>query len=90
MCRRLACRGLFVGPSSGAYAHATLEIAATNRYRTLATVLSDTGERYGSTGMWTAVPGKREWHKRCRHQRRYQALASSPNVMHLITDYNFC
>jgi cysteine synthase B len=55
MCRRLARRGLFVGPSSGAYVHAALEIAATSRYRTIATVLSDTGERYGSTGMWAAV-----------------------------------
>jgi hypothetical protein len=52
MCHRLARRGLFVGPSSGAYVHAALESAATSRYRTLATVLSDTGERYGSTGMW--------------------------------------
>jgi len=54
MCRRLARRGLFVGPSSGAYVHAALEIAATGRYRTIATVLSDTGERYGSTGMWAS------------------------------------
>jgi S-sulfo-L-cysteine synthase (O-acetyl-L-serine-dependent) len=54
MCHRLARRGLFVGPSSGAYVHAALEIAATNRYRTIATILSDTGERYGSTGMWAA------------------------------------
>jgi S-sulfo-L-cysteine synthase (O-acetyl-L-serine-dependent) len=53
MCRRLARRGLFVGPSSGAYVHAALEIAAASRFRTIATVLSDTGERYGSTGMWT-------------------------------------
>lgn len=52
ICRQLARRGLFVGPSSGAYVHAALEIAATGRYRTIATVLSDTGERYGSTGMW--------------------------------------
>jgi cysteine synthase A len=52
MCKRLARSGLFVGPSSGAYVHAALEIAATSRYRTIATVLSDTGERYGSTGMW--------------------------------------
>ncbi|MEA3276686.1 MAG: cysteine synthase family protein [Pseudomonadota bacterium] len=52
MCRRLAARGLFVGPSSGAYVHAALEIAATGRFHTIATVLSDTGERYGSTGMW--------------------------------------
>lgn len=54
MCRRLAERGLFVGPSSGAYVHAALEIAAGGRYRTIVTVLSDTGERYASTGMWEA------------------------------------
>ena len=52
MCRRLAEQGLFVGPSSGAYVHAALEIAASGRFRTLVTVLSDTGERYASTGMW--------------------------------------
>jgi cysteine synthase B len=52
MCWRLAKRGLFVGPSSGAYVHAALEIAASGRFRTLVTVLSDTGERYASTGMW--------------------------------------
>jgi len=51
-CRRLARRGLFVGPSSGAYVHAALEVAAENRFRTVVTVLSDSGERYGSTGMW--------------------------------------
>lgn len=52
MCRRLAARGLFVGPSSGAYVHAASKVASTGRFRTIVTVLSDTGERYGSTGMW--------------------------------------
>ncbi len=52
MCQRLAADGLFVGPSSGAYVHAALEIASAGRFRTLVTVLSDTGERYASTGMW--------------------------------------
>jgi len=52
MCRRLAAEGLFVGPSSGAYVHAALEVAASGRFHTLVTVLSDTGERYASTGMW--------------------------------------
>ena len=52
MCLRLARQGLFVGPSSGAYVHAALEIAATGRFETIVTILSDTGERYGSTGMW--------------------------------------
>jgi S-sulfo-L-cysteine synthase (O-acetyl-L-serine-dependent) len=54
MCRRLAARGLFVGPSSGAYVHAALEVAAGGGFRTVVTLLSDTGERYGSTGMWQA------------------------------------
>ncbi len=52
MCKRLAAQGLFVGPSSGAYVHGALELAATGRFRNIVTVLSDTGERYGSTGMW--------------------------------------
>ncbi|MEM7585487.1 MAG: PLP-dependent cysteine synthase family protein [Acidobacteriota bacterium] len=52
MSRRLARRGLFVGPSSGGYVHAALEVAASRRYPTVVTVLSDSGERYGSTGMW--------------------------------------
>ncbi len=52
MCQRLAAQGLFVGPSSGAYVHAALEVAATGCFATIATILSDTGERYLSTGMW--------------------------------------
>ncbi|MEE8512003.1 MAG: PLP-dependent cysteine synthase family protein [Acidiferrobacterales bacterium] len=52
MCRRLAKCGIFVGPSSGAYVHAALELAATGQYRTIVTLLCDIGERYGSTGMW--------------------------------------
>lgn len=52
MCRRLAREGLFVGPSSGAYIHAALQVAASRRFPTVVTVLSDTGERYVSTGMW--------------------------------------
>ncbi|MEE9156841.1 MAG: pyridoxal-phosphate dependent enzyme [Gammaproteobacteria bacterium] len=52
LCRKLAKRGIFVGPSSGAYVHAARQVAATGRYRTIVTLLCDTGERYGSTGMW--------------------------------------
>ena len=52
VCRRLSKAGLFVGPSSGAYVHAALAVAATGRYRVVATILSDGGERYSSTGMW--------------------------------------
>lgn len=52
VCRRLAREGLFVGPSSGAYVHGALQLAATGRFRTLVTLLNDTGERYVSTGMW--------------------------------------
>ncbi len=52
VCRRLTQRGLFVGPSSGAYVYGALQIAATGKYRAIVTLLNDTGERYGSTGMW--------------------------------------
>ncbi len=56
VCRRLSRAGLFVGPSSGAYALAALKVAATGRYATIATILSDGGERYASTGMWSHPP----------------------------------
>lgn len=52
-CLRLAREGLFVGPSSGAFVHAALALAASGRFRIIVTLLSDTGERYVSTGMWT-------------------------------------
>ncbi|TMH07685.1 MAG: PLP-dependent cysteine synthase family protein [Betaproteobacteria bacterium] len=51
-CRRLAEQGLFVGPSSGAFVHGALVLAARGRFRSIVTLLSDTGERYSSTGMW--------------------------------------
>src|SRR5574337_1216838 len=51
-CRRLAQEGLFVGPSSGAFVHVALKVAATGRCRRIVTVLSDTGERYVSVGLW--------------------------------------
>jgi S-sulfo-L-cysteine synthase (O-acetyl-L-serine-dependent) len=51
-CRRLAQAGLFVGPSSGAFLHGALKLAATGHFRTIVTILCDTGERYVSTGMW--------------------------------------
>lgn len=54
MCGRLAKLGLFVGPSSGAYVHAALAVARTGEYQNVVTLLCDTGERYGSTGMWNA------------------------------------
>jgi cysteine synthase B len=52
MCRRLAERGIFVGPSSGAFVHTALKVAASKKYKTVVTILSDTGERYVSTRMW--------------------------------------
>jgi cysteine synthase B len=52
MCRRLAELGLYVGPSSGAFVDVALRLAAEGGRRTLVTVLSDTGERYVSTGLW--------------------------------------
>lgn len=58
MCKRLVRFGLFVGPSSGAFVHAALKLAAGGNYRTIVTVLSDTGERYVSTGMWKSDPDR--------------------------------
>jgi S-sulfo-L-cysteine synthase (O-acetyl-L-serine-dependent) len=62
MCRRLTGLGLFVGPSSGAFVHAALQVARRERYSIIVTVLSDTGERYVSTGMWNAgeIPNPRQ------------------------------
>lgn len=52
MARHLARSGLFVGPSSGAFAHVARQVAARGPYRRIVTVLSDTGERYVSVGLW--------------------------------------
>lgn len=58
VCRQLAEEGLFVGPSSGAYVHGALTLAASGRFRIVVTLLNDTGERYVSTGMWQyGTPG---------------------------------
>ncbi|MBI2316288.1 MAG: PLP-dependent cysteine synthase family protein [Betaproteobacteria bacterium] len=57
MCKRLTRFGLFVGPSSGAFVHAAIEIARRGKHSLIVTVLSDTGERYGSTGMWGSPAG---------------------------------
>lgn len=51
--RDLGRRGIFVGPSSGAYVYAARAMAREGLGPTLVTVLSDTGERYGSTGLWS-------------------------------------
>ena len=51
----LARAGLFVGPSSGAYVHAAVLLAHETGARIIATVLSDTGERYASTGLWESA-----------------------------------
>ena len=40
-----------MGPSSGAYVHAALKVAATSRCLAAATILSDRGGRYASTGI---------------------------------------
>ncbi|HEU0203334.1 MAG TPA: cysteine synthase family protein [Burkholderiaceae bacterium] len=55
MCRRLARCGLFVGPSSGAFVHVALKVGAARRYHSILTLLSDTGERYVSAGMWKSA-----------------------------------
>jgi cysteine synthase B len=54
MCRRLARAGIFAGPSSGAYVEAALRIARRGDHRIVITLICDTGERYFSTGMWSA------------------------------------
>lgn len=59
MCHRLTRQGLFVGPSSGAYVHGALKLAARGKFRVIVTLLNDTGERYLSTGMWDRS-GRRE------------------------------
>ena len=51
--RALARTGLFVGPSSGGYLRGALAIARRADVRTVVTILNDTGERYGTTGLWT-------------------------------------
>lgn len=56
-CAGLAAQGLFVGPSSGAFASVATDLARRGGARTIVTVLSDTGERYGSTGLWGAAVG---------------------------------
>jgi cysteine synthase B len=49
-CRLLAEQGLFVGPSSGANVFAAAALLTAERFRTVATVLCDGGERYLSRG----------------------------------------
>jgi cysteine synthase B len=57
VCRELTKEGLFVGPSSGAFVYGAIKVGVANgNLRTLVTVLSDTGERYVSTGMWAEKP----------------------------------
>ena len=51
-CREMARLGLFVGPSSGANAHAAVGAATDSDIDLIVTPLSDWGERYVSTGMW--------------------------------------
>jgi cysteine synthase B len=55
LCHALARRGLFVGPSSGANLFGALELAERHGYGRVATLLCDTGERYGSTGLWRGL-----------------------------------
>ena len=54
-CGWLARQGLFVGPSSGAFAHAATLLAGRGGYASVVIPLCDTGERYGSTGLWEGV-----------------------------------
>jgi len=56
--RRLAAQGLFVGPSSGAFVLGLRRLAGGGDYACVATVLSDAGERYTSTGLWGSSEGR--------------------------------
>jgi cysteine synthase B len=55
--RELARQGLFVGPSSGAYVVGVRRLIQRGGLACVATVLSDTGERYTSTGLWGSSVG---------------------------------
>jgi cysteine synthase B len=52
-CQSLARAGLFVGQSSGAYLRGVRELVQGLQKGVVVTVLSDFGERYFSTGLWT-------------------------------------
>lgn len=54
VCHELARAGLFLGPSSGANVFAARALAHRLGLATVTTLLCDTGERYLSTGMWSA------------------------------------
>jgi len=57
LARILARAGIFVGTSSGAFVLGARAIAAQPGIATIVTLLNDTGERYGSTGLWTNGSG---------------------------------
>ena len=50
--RALARQGLYAGPSSGAYVLAACRLAERHGFASVVTILNDSGERYGTTGMW--------------------------------------
>ena len=53
LARALAARGFFVGPSSGGYLAGAIGMSARPGVACVVTILNDTGERYGSTGLWS-------------------------------------
>jgi cysteine synthase B len=53
LARALAAHGFFVGPSSGAYLAGAIGLASRAGISCVVTILNDTGERYGSTGLWS-------------------------------------
>ncbi|MFW6088473.1 MAG: PLP-dependent cysteine synthase family protein [Gemmatimonadota bacterium] len=74
-CRELAELGFFVGPSSGANVHVALALAASGRARRIVTLLPDTGERYVSSGLWSAEDSR-------RRSSAATLVASSPAERH--------
>jgi hypothetical protein len=52
--------GAYFTRASGAYVHAAIGLARSGTYRTVVTTLNDSGERYGSTGMWQQQAERQE------------------------------
>ena len=51
-CQWLARQGFFVGPSSGANLVGAIELSKRSNVESIITTFNDTGERYGTTGIW--------------------------------------
>ena len=59
MSRLMSSNGIFAGQSSGAYLQGAYEVARAAGAGRVVTIFNDIGERYFSTGMWTAARRRR-------------------------------